>query len=112
MSTPKPIEYSEDIRSQDTEKALHTVTVQLFPDEAKPWAVDFRGTCPRCGDAIEIRQWLVAVSGLLKLNDKQMEALAAREREVAVARQAHALAAALDLIVERLVERIGIQADF
>jgi hypothetical protein len=77
MSTPKPIKYSEEIRPQDTERAVRTVTAQLFPDEAKPWAVDFGGTCPRCGDAIGIRQWLLAVSGALKLNDKQMDALAA-----------------------------------
>lgn len=34
MSAPKPITYSEDIRPHDTEKALDTVRVQLFPDEA------------------------------------------------------------------------------
>ncbi len=76
MAIPKPIAYSEDIRPHDTERALDTVTVKLVPDETKPWGVDFGGTCPRCGDAIQIRQWLVAVSGALKLNDAQMEALA------------------------------------
>ena len=86
MSTPKPITYCEDIRPHDTEKALDTVTVKLVPDEAKPWAVDFGGTCPRCDDAIQIRQWLVAVSGALKLNDAQMEALAAQLNTLGVDR--------------------------
>lgn len=76
MPDTKPIPYAEDVRPQDTDRAVNTVKVALFPNETSPWAVDFRGSCPRCGDRIEIRQWLVAVVGALKMNEKQMEALA------------------------------------
>jgi hypothetical protein len=81
-----PIRYSEDIRAEDTEKALETVTVSLFPNEASPKAVDFQGTCPRCGDPIQIRQWLIVVAGALKMNDKQLEALASKLDELGVDR--------------------------
>ena len=77
MSSAKPISYAEDIRQPDTERALETLTVALFPNETSPTAIDFQGTCPRCGDPIQIRRWIVAVAGALKLNDKQMEVLSA-----------------------------------
>lgn len=76
MSSTEPIPYAGDVRPQDTERALETVTVALFPNETNPLAIDFHGTCPRCGDRIQVRRWLVAVAGSLKMNDKQMEALA------------------------------------
>ena len=78
MSKTKPIPYSKEVQPQDTDRALQTVKVSLFPNETNPWAIDFQGTCPRCGDPIYIRRWLVAVTGALKLNDKQMEALASQ----------------------------------
>lgn len=83
---PKPLPYAGDVRPQDTEKALETVKVALFPNETNPWAIDFQGTCPRCAHRIQIREWIVVVAGALKLNDKQMEALASRLDELAVDR--------------------------
>jgi hypothetical protein len=78
MPNPKPIRYAEYIQPQDTQRALETVKVSLFPNETKPVAIDFEGRCPRCGDPIRSREWLVVVAGALKLNNKQMEDLAAR----------------------------------
>lgn len=86
MPGTKPIPYAGEIRPQDTERALQTVKPALFPNETRPWAVDFRGACPRCGDPIEIREWLIVVSGALKLNDRQKEALAAQLDELGVDR--------------------------
>lgn len=76
--------YIEDVRPEDTERARETLTVVLFPNETSPRAIDFHGTCPRCGDRIHMRKWLIAVRGALKLNDKQMEALAARLEELGI----------------------------
>jgi hypothetical protein len=56
---------------------MQTIAVALFPNEISPWAIDFQGTCPRCGDRIQIRKWVITVAGALKMNDSQMEALAA-----------------------------------
>ncbi len=86
MSHAKPIGYSEEIRAEDTKKALETITVSLFPNETKPKAVDFQGACPRCGDPLQIRQWLIVVAGALKLNDRQMEAIASKLDELGVDR--------------------------
>jgi hypothetical protein len=72
----RPIPYVEGIR-EDEERALETVKVSLFPNETSPVAIDFHGTCPRCGDELQPdRQWLVAVAGVRELNDEQIEALA------------------------------------
>ena len=76
MPDAKPLRYAEDVRPQDTEKARETVKAVLFPNETNPWAIDFQGTCPRCGDSIQDRKWIVAVAGAVRMNDKQMEALA------------------------------------
>jgi hypothetical protein len=86
MSSSNPIRYSEEVRSEDTDNALRTLSVKLFPDESKPTAVEFTGTCPRCGDQIQAREWLIVVAGALRLNDAQMEALASRLDEVGVDR--------------------------
>jgi hypothetical protein len=76
MSATKPIRYSEDIRAEDTERAAKTVKASLFPIETKPVAVDFGGTCPRCGHPIAHREWLVTVAPAFRLDAKQMEQLA------------------------------------
>jgi hypothetical protein len=81
-----PIAYTEEIRARDTEKALETVQAKLFPNEERPWAIDFSGTCPRCGDPIEIRQWIVVVAGALKLNDAQRQAMAAHLDQLGIDR--------------------------
>ena len=73
MPNPKPIRYAEDVQPQDTQRALETVKVSLFPNETKPVAIDFEGRFPRCGDPIRSREWRVVVAGALKLNNKQME---------------------------------------
>jgi hypothetical protein len=86
MARTKPIPYSEDVRPEDTARALETVNATLFPNETKPWAIDFKGTCPRCGDAIEIRQWIVVVAGALRMDDSQMEALSAELDKLGVDR--------------------------
>jgi hypothetical protein len=70
-----PIVYSAEVRPQDTQMAMKTVQVSLFPNETKPVAIDFAGTCPRCGDAIRHREWIVVVAGAMRLNDMQREAL-------------------------------------
>jgi hypothetical protein len=81
-----PIAYTEEIRARDTEKALDTVHAKLFPNEERPWAIDFTGTCPRCGDPIEIRQWIVVVAGALKMNDTQRQAMAAHLDQLGIDR--------------------------
>lgn len=86
MPSTKPILYSDDIRPQDTERALETMRLALFPNEINPLAIDFQGTCPRCGDRVQIRQWLVAVAGGLKMSDKQLEALASHLDELGIDR--------------------------
>jgi hypothetical protein len=84
--TLKPIPYAEDIRPQDTDLAIQTVKVQLFPNDSSPLAIDFQGACPRCGDPIEIRQWIVAFAGALKMNDKQMKEIVAQLEALGVGR--------------------------
>lgn len=84
MAKTKPIRYAEDIRPEDTERAIQTVKPSLFPNETKPLAIDFGGACPRCGDPIQHREWLVAVAGSLRLNNIQMEALASHLDEIGV----------------------------
>jgi hypothetical protein len=78
MPAPKAISYSEEIRQQDTDKARETVLPALYPNEAKPLAMDFGGKCPRCAHAIQSRLWFVTVSAILELNDEQKEAMASR----------------------------------
>jgi hypothetical protein len=80
----KLIAYSEDIRIQDTEKALETISVALFPNDNNPVAIDFKGTCPRCRHPIQMREWLIAVAGALKINDNQREAIATRLDEIGI----------------------------
>ena len=86
MPGTRAIPYAEDIRPQDTEKALETVQATLFPDETNPWGIDFQGTCPRCGDPIQSRQWLIVVAGALKMNDMQREALASHLDQLGIDR--------------------------
>src|SRR5690348_6019414 len=76
MAVHKPIAYSTDIRPEDTERAEKTVTASLFPNEQTPYAIDFAGRCPRCGDPIEARHWLVAVSAGLRVTTPELESLA------------------------------------
>ena len=71
-----PIPFDEGIRQADTDRAMQTLKPALIPDDAKPWAIDFSGTCPRCGDAISMRRWLFAVTGAVKMTDQEREALA------------------------------------
>jgi hypothetical protein len=72
-----PIPYADDVRPEDTVNALQTITPTLFPDETRPWTIDFQDTCPRCGDRLQSRKWIIFVAGALKMNDRRMEALAA-----------------------------------
>jgi hypothetical protein len=72
----KPIAYSADIRPEDTERAQKTVSASLFPSEQAPLAIDFAGTCPRCGDAFETRHWLLAVSPGLRLTTLALQSFA------------------------------------
>jgi hypothetical protein len=77
MASVKLIPYSEEVRAADTENAMKTVKAALYPTDDNPIAVDFSGTCPRCGCALaQPREWLVAVAGSLKTNEKQLRALA------------------------------------
>jgi hypothetical protein len=75
MPTARLITYAEDVRAEDTQRAMQTVTVALVPDEAAPVAVEFSGNCPRCEHPIESREWLVSVAASLRVNDQQMSAL-------------------------------------
>lgn len=86
MSHAKPIRYTEEVRPEDTERAQQTLTVTLFPDENKPAAVDFTGTCPRCDDQVHYREWLILVASSLRVNKTQMEAILAHLDEVGVDR--------------------------
>ena len=86
MPSLKVMPYSEEVRPQDTERALKTLTPALFPNETNPWAVDFEGTCPRCGDPIQTRKWLFTIGGASKLNDKQRKALATSLDELGIDR--------------------------
>jgi hypothetical protein len=84
MAKAKLIRYAEDARPEDTERAFETVKPSLFPNETKPVAIDFSGTCPRCGHPIQHREWLVAVAGSLRVNNKQMEALLSHLDEIGI----------------------------
>jgi hypothetical protein len=78
MAHRRPIRYSEDIRPEDTQRALSTVIPSLFPDDKGAWAVDFAGRCPRCDDdLVSIRKWVVSISGAARIDDRTMEALVA-----------------------------------
>jgi len=76
VSQRKPVRYSDAVRPEDTEKAATSLTATLVPDDARPLAIDFGGSCPRCSDPIQVREWLVVVAGALKMNTKQMQSLA------------------------------------
>jgi hypothetical protein len=80
----RPIPYSTDVRPEDTERAISTIMPALVPDESHPHAVEFSGSCPRCGDPFHHREWLVAVAGAAKLNDDQRSDLAKRLAELGV----------------------------
>jgi hypothetical protein len=82
VARERRIEYDDTVRPADTEMALKTVKPALFPDETRAWAVDFSGQCPRCGDDIHAREWLVAVAGARRVNDQQMEQIAAQLDEL------------------------------
>lgn len=75
MTHPSPVPYSTTIRPEDTQRAMQTVTATLYPDETRPKAVDFAGTCPRCGHAIASREWLIAVKAAAKMTAEQYEQL-------------------------------------
>jgi hypothetical protein len=78
MAQRSPIRYSEDIRAEDTQRALSTVVPSLFPNEKGVWAVDFGGKCPRCDDdLVTSRKWVVSISGAGRIDDHTMEALVA-----------------------------------
>lgn len=72
MAHDQEVDYSDEVRPEDTEQARSTVTFELFPDQRSPWAVDLAGSCPRClHSQPETRRWLVAVSGASKLSEAQ-----------------------------------------
>jgi hypothetical protein len=72
----EPIAYCAEIRPEDTERAQKTVTASLFPNEQAPYAIDFSGKCPRCGDNFESRHWLFAVSSGLRSTTLELETFA------------------------------------
>ncbi len=76
MTVKKPIAYSETIRPEDTSRAMETITPSLLPSDTKVWAIKFSGACPRCGDHVEAREWLVAVSGSRQVSDNEMKEIA------------------------------------
>lgn len=82
----KPVAYDPVVRPADTEKALDTITVRLFPSDANPAAIDFGGACPRCAHPFAERKWLIVVAASMKMSESQMEALAARLDELGVDR--------------------------
>ena len=84
MLNKKQTSYSEEIREEDTKKAIETLTVKLIPNDSSPWAIDFHGACPRCGHNISIRHWLVVVAGAVRLDDDQMNALASHLDELGI----------------------------
>lgn len=86
MNSSKPLPYSAIVRQQDTDRAVDTVTVALYPNESRPKAVDFGGSCPRCGHAVQEREWLVAVAAATKMTDQQREALIDRLDEMGLDR--------------------------
>lgn len=72
----KPIPYSDTIHPEDTSHAMETITPSLFPSDNKVWAIMFSGLCPRCGDRVEAREWLVAVGGARQLSDHEIKGIA------------------------------------
>jgi hypothetical protein len=75
MTRARQLRYLKEIRPEDTERAKITLKPSFFPDEAKPIAILFSGTCPCCDHPIEHRHWLLAVAGSLRVNEGQMESL-------------------------------------
>lgn len=84
MVTSKPLRYSEEVRPEDTERAIQTVKPSMFPNESKPVAIDFTGSCPRCGHQIKHREWLIGVAGSLRVSNKQIEALSKNLEELGI----------------------------
>jgi hypothetical protein len=79
------LRYSEEPREEYESQALHTIKPSLYPDDAEPLAVDLAGTCPRCEHGLPAaRRWLVAVSPITKLNDRDRRRLAADLRAAGV----------------------------
>jgi hypothetical protein len=80
----KPRKYDPTVRPADTERAMSTITPALIPTESKPFAIEFRGTCPRCDHPFSARKWIVAVAGSLKMSDDQRQQLIERLDELGV----------------------------
>jgi hypothetical protein len=76
MTVNQPIPYSETIRPEDTIRAMETIIPSLYPNDNKVWAIMFSGVCPRCGDPINAREWLVAVGGSRQVSDNEMKGIA------------------------------------
>jgi hypothetical protein len=76
--------YSEETQIDNAE-AMRTITPTLVPNETEPLAIDFTGTCPRCGDELPaLRRWLVVVTPATKANDRQRKRLAAQLAKLGV----------------------------
>lgn len=84
MSGKVPVDYSDTIREEDTIAALTTLKVSLFPDDTQAVAIDLEGKCPRCGDPVQYRRWLVTVAGASRMSKVEIESLVARFREIGI----------------------------
>lgn len=79
------VPYDEEVRNDDTSRAVDTVTAALFPADESPLAIDLAGTCPRCSDVLpRERRWLVAVAPASKLNDRQRKKLANQLKKLGI----------------------------
>jgi len=75
------LRYSEERRDEYESRALQTIKPSLYPDDAGPLAVEFTGACPRCEHGLPAaRRWLVVVSPITKMNDRERRRLAAELR--------------------------------
>jgi hypothetical protein len=68
---PKPIPYSNDVRTEDTDKAPTSFAATLFPDDADPRAIEFNGYCPRCNDQMQVLKELDVVAGTERMFNRQ-----------------------------------------
>jgi hypothetical protein len=84
MVKPLGQAYSTLIRPEDTERALSTLNIELLPDEQRPRRARLYGSCPRCGDVLDQRRWLIVPLGAAELNEDQLEDLAAHMDELGV----------------------------
>jgi hypothetical protein len=85
MAHHQDVDYSDEVRQGDTEQAQSTVKFELFPDERNPWAVDLKGTCPRClHEQPETRRWVVTVSGASKSNEAQRRRIQSELAEIGI----------------------------